>query len=264
MRPFIKWAGGKQFILPHILKLLSCDYENYYEPFLGGGAVFFKLKPENAFLSDINSNLITTYTAIRDNVNSVIQELLCHTAGNNQQYFFDKRAEFFVEKDPVKIAGLFIYLNKTCFNGLYRVNKSGKFNTSFGHYKNPTILDEQNLLSVSSILKNVDLQVKSFTEIPVQSKALYYLDPPYHCKYNSYNENVFTEEHHKELAAFCKNIHEQGGYFILSNSNTEFVKALYKDFAILDVAAKTCIGYKQLKREELLITNVERLTHGNT
>lgn len=257
-RPFLKWVGGKRSILPDILVRMPKVYDTYYEPFLGGGALYFSVQPASAFLSDVNFHLIITFLTVRDDVENLIKLLKIHTANHNKDYFLKAREKLFTEKDQTKIAAWFIYLNKTCFNGLYRVNKSGKFNVPMGDYKVPAILDEENLLNASKVLQNTDIAQTDFTQLPIKKNCFYYLDPPYHETFNGYNESGFGDKEHTALAGICAKIHKAGGYFILSNSDTEFVRSLYKDFTIEQVSASrsvSCKAHQRGKENELIIRN---------
>ena len=257
-KPFIKWVGGKRSIVSKLLERLPEEYTNYYEPFLGGGALFFAIQPNKAYLSDINFHLIITFRAVRDDADRLIHNLKIHDSKNNKDYYLKARERLHKEQDPTKIASLFIYLNKTCFNGLYRVNKSGKFNVPIGSYKNPNILDEENLLNSSTTLKGAKIHQRSFLQTNLEKGAFYYLDPPYHETYSGYNGGGFGEKEHKLLALFCKKIDEVGGCFMLSNSDTELVNKLYKTYNIERVSASrsvSCKAHQRGKENELIIRN---------
>ena len=257
-RPFIKWVGGKRSILPELSARMPVTYDGYHEPFIGGGALFFETQPQKAFLSDVNFHLIITFQVVRDSVEELIKTLNAHVKGHDKDYFGRARDKIFGEKDPVKIAALFIYLNKTCYNGLYRVNKSGRFNVPMGSYKDPAILDADNLRNVSKILQDVDIQQRPFCQTPVKKGDFYYLDPPYHKTYDGYNGNGFGDSEHEKLAKLCHKIQRIGGYFMLSNSDTDFVRSLYKGYNIEDVRASrmvSCKGEQRGKENELIIRN---------
>lgn len=259
-RPFVKWVGGKKSVLNELLNHIPKKITSYNECFVGGGALFFALKPKKARLSDINPHLIQSYQAIRDDVSGVINELRRHKKLHTKPYFLKIRKLLSTESDAVKLAGYLIYLNKTCYNGLYRVNKAGEFNAPLGSYKNPSILDEENLRSVSKTLQGVTIKEASFENIRIQKDAFYYLDPPYHQAYNSYNVWRFGEEEHEKLAKKCHEIDSKGGYFLVSNSNTEFVRNLYRDFAIDEIMAGRYVSCKpdqRGKQSELLIRNYD-------
>ncbi len=257
-KPFVKWVGGKRSILAELTKRLPPNYTTYNELFLGGGALFFAIQPAKAYLSDINFHLIITFQVVRDDIEKLIKALKIHAENHNKKYFLNARENLFTEKDRVKIAALFIYLNKTCYNGLYRVNKAGKFNVPMGDYKDPPILDEENLKACSKVLANAEIKQHDFSQIKPIRNDFYYIDPPYHETYSGYDGNGFGDEQHKTLAAFCQDIDKAGGFFMLSNSNTNFVKSLYKAFNIEEVSASrmvSCKGNQRGKETEFIIRN---------
>jgi len=263
-RPFLKWAGGKRSVLQQLKERMpaSSSYSVYHEPFVGGGALFFEVQPRQAFLSDINFNLILTLQAIKDNANGVIKDLKNHVTKHNKDYYIKAREKLNTSNLVAsEIAALFIYLNKTCYNGLYRVNKAGKFNVPMGSYKNPTILDEKNLLNVSKVLQNADIKHQSFIQTTIRRGDFYYLDPPYHNTYDGYNGQGFSNAEHEELAALCQQIDKEGGLFMLSNSDTEFVYSLYDSkFIIENVQAFrmiSCKGHQRGRTNELIIRNYQ-------
>jgi DNA adenine methylase len=260
-KPFIKWVGGKRSIIPELLARMPATYSKYYEPFLGGGALFFAAKPQAAYLSDINFHLTIAFRVVRDHVEELIEVLRIHAAKHNKPYFLKARKRLFVERKHVEIAALFIYLNKTCYNGLYRVNKAGFFNVPMGSYDKPTILDEETLRLASGVLKSVDIKQQAFDQVPIEPGAFYYLDPPYHKTYSQYDGSGFGDAEHEALAAFCAKIHKVGGCFMLSNSDTAFVRKLYKGFHIEEVSASrfvSCKGGQRGKEQELIVTNYKR------
>lgn len=257
-RPFLKWVGGKRSILPELQKRMPAEYEGYYEPFMGGGALYFAEQPKDAYLSDINFHLVLTFQRVRDDVDGVIRNLKVHASRHSPEYYTRARTRLFKEKDTTKLAALFIYINKTCFNGLYRVNKSGQFNVPIGDYKNPPILDEDNLRACSALLQTADIEQKPFSQIVPTKGDFFYLDPPYHETYEGYSAHGFGDSEHEKLAAFCKQIDEKGGYFMLSNSDTPFVRKLYKGYTIEHVSASRSVSCKSNQRgreDELLIRN---------
>ena len=219
-RPFLKWVGGKRSILDELKRRVPISYDTYHEPFLGGGALYFSLQPKQAHLSDINFHLIITFQAVRNDVEQVIYFLKVHAKRHSKEYYLKARIRLFKEKDPAKIAALFIYLNKTCYNGLYRVNKAGMFNVPIGDYKDPAILDEENLHNASRVLNGAEIEQYDFTQTKIYKDDFYYLDPPYHETYDGYNGKGFADKEHEQLAKLCHAIHEKGGYFMLSNSDT--------------------------------------------
>lgn len=258
-RPFLKWVGGKRSILPELLDRIPNDYARYYEPFLGGGALFFAEQPKGAaYLSDINFHLVVTFQVVRDHVDRLIAGLKHAERKHGREFYEKARLLMFKEKDPVKIAILFIYLNKTCYNGLYRVNKSGFFNVPMGDYKKPAILDEDNLWACSKLLQGVDIAQHGFGQLRPKRGDFYYLDPPYHETYSGYSGGGFGDKEHIALAAFCDKINEAGGYFMLSNSDTAFVKTLYKKYHKENVSASrmvSCKANQRGKENELIIRN---------
>ena len=261
-KPFVKWVGGKRSILTEIKKRIEMSKfkDNYFEPFVGGGAVFFESKPTKAYLSDINFHLIVTYQAVKDNLEDIIDQLKQHKKNHNQEYYQKVRARLNKEENPVKIASAFIYLNKTCFNGLYRVNKKGGFNVPIGSYKNPAILDEQNLRNCSQTLQGIKIHQHNFKELNPRKNAFYYLDPPYHKTYSQYNGLGFGDDEHKELAEFCNKINEKGSHFLLSNSDTPLIRSLYSKYHIEIVSASrsvSCKAHQRGKQNELIIRNYE-------
>jgi DNA adenine methylase len=259
-RPFVKWVGGKRSILPALLARMPAEYDTYVEPFLGGAALFYAVNPERAYLSDVNFSLILTYQAVRDDVDGVIAGLKRLSAAHDKEAFLKARLKIAKEDNPTKIAALFIYLNKTCYNGLYRVNKSGAFNVPMGSYTDPAIVDEENLRAASKELQTAEIKQHSFEHVPVRVKNFYYLDPPYHKTFSSYDGSGFGDTDHENLATFCAKLHKAGCYFMLSNSDTPFVRKLYKDFQIEKVQASrmvSCKGNQRGKESELLIRNYE-------
>lgn len=257
-RPFLKWVGGKRSILPQLLERMPKEYASYNEPFLGGGALFFAVQPEKALLSDINFHLIITYRGVRDDVEKVISLLKIHKRNHNLAYYQKARERLGKEQNPVTVAALFIYLNKTCYNGLYRVNKSGFFNVPMGKYDDPAIVDEDNLRACSAFLQRTDIFQGSFTQREPTQRQFYYLDPPYHQTYSGYDGLGFGDTEHKQLAEFCHIIKKQGGMFMLSNSDTPFVRKLYKGYSIETVSASrfiSCKANERNKENELIIRN---------
>ena len=273
-KPFIKWVGGKRQLLKQF-KLMSLyppkDFNpkkaKYFEPFVGGGAVFFDLLPLKAVLSDLNSELVITYNVIKDDVEKLIKSLKKHKY--DKEYFLKVRAKDTKKLSNVERASRFIYLNKTCFNGMYRVNKSGKFNVPFGSQKNPLICDEENLLKVSDALKNVKIIEQDYKQVLKDAKKgdFVYFDPPYYplnrtSSFTGYTADGFLEKEQEELRDTYLELHKKGCFVMLSNSNTEFIKKLYsnldKKIKIHEVAANRMINSDATKRgkiKEVLVIN---------
>lgn len=268
-KPFLKWAGGKTQLLPEINKRIPKEFETYFEPFIGAGAVFFSLQPQKAVLCDSNQELINTFETIRDNVQELIADLKTHQ--NNSEYFYkiramDREADF-QELSKVKRASRIIFLNKTCFNGLYRVNKKGFFNTPFGNYTNPLICDEANLLACSKALQGVRLLCGSYDQIKelVGANDFVYMDPPYApmsetANFTDYTMAGFGEEEQKQLKSFCDELSKKGTKFLMSNSSAPFIKELYCEYQQEEVLAKRAINSNAKGRgkiTELLISPKE-------
>lgn len=257
-RPFLKWVGGKRSILPELMVRLPEKYADYYEPFIGGGALFFNVQPKIAYLSDINFHLVLAYRAIRDDVDKLIPALRVHAKKHSKDYYLKARQRLNKESDATKVGALLIYLNKTCYNGLYRVNKAGEFNVPIGDYDDPAIVDEDNLRLVAKALRGVEIEQRPFWQTKIEDGAFYYLDPPYHKVFDSYDASRFGDDMHEKLAEFCRAIHAAGGLFMVSNSATSFVRKLYEGFKIEQVMASrmvSCKGHQRGKENELLIRN---------
>jgi DNA adenine methylase len=267
-KPFIKWAGGKTQLLPNILPLLK-DVKVYHEPFLGGGAVFFGLRAQGfdgpAYLSDSNYELITTYREVRDNVDDVIEALQYHDRWNSEVHYYNMR-----ERDPsclssIGVAARFIYLNHAGFNGLYRVNKAGKFNVPFGKKDKVKSFDPKNLREASRALRNTMLVCAYFNpqwSVIEPAASTLYIDPPYlpvrPTSFTSYQPGGFSEKDHRVLADECRALTSFGVRFILSNSDTPLTRELYKDFTIEQVMARRNVNSKGTGRgkvPELLVRN---------
>lgn len=270
-RPFLKWAGGKTQLVKQLLKRTPDSFKNYYEPFVGGGAFFFALyregKISKATISDLNSELIKTYIAIRDQVEDVIKVLSDYP--HDKKFFLDKRKELPENLDPPKLAARMIYLNKTCYNGLYRVNRQGQFNAPFGSYKNPKICDADNLRAVSEALQNVKIKQASFEDVLKLAKKndLVYFDPPYEplsktANFTSYQPDGFKQKAQEELQKLCHKLSKKNVQFMLSNSSAELIKELYCDngFFVDEVKAIRAINSNPKRRgklTELIVTNYE-------
>ncbi|MDQ7056634.1 MAG: DNA adenine methylase [Persephonella sp.] len=265
-KPFVKWAGGKRQVIDILINEIPKEFDTYIEPFVGGGALFFEILPKKAIINDINKELINTYLVIKNNVNDLIKSLKNHK--NDENYFYKIRALDPEKLTLVKRASRFIYLNKTCFNGLYRENSEGKFNVPFGKYKNPKILDEENLRAVSEYLNSIDIEIynKDYKDVCDLAKKgdFIYLDPPYYpinktSSFTKYNKYDFTEKDQIELSQIFRELDKKGCYVMLSNSNTDFIKKLYKGFNIKEIEANRAINCKGDRRKkaklEVLIKN---------
>jgi len=269
--PFLKWVGGKRQLMSDIEPLIPSKISTYYEPFIGGGAVLLNQQPKKAVINDYNSELINVYEVVRDQVEDLIEDLATHK--NESDYFYSirvqDREEGFEELSPLKRASRVIYLNKTCFNGLYRVNSSGEFNTPFGRYKSPNIVNENVLRAVSKYLQNNDITLLSgdFEDAlkGARKGAFVYLDPPYDpvsksSNFTGYIEGGFGADQQERLRDACVKLNDNGVKFLLSNSATSFIKDLYKNFEIIEVDAKRHINSVASKRgsvPEVLVRNYE-------
>lgn len=257
-KPFLKWVGGKRSILPELLERLPEHYESYHEPFVGGGALFFAINPQKATLSDANPYLINTYKAVRGDVHGLVERLALYEKLHSRDHYLASRERLTSRPLSTTTAALFIYLNKTCFNGMYRVNKAGEYNVPMGDYKDPTILDETTLRLAHKALQGVEIFHRDFSKIRPMKNAFYYFDPPYHKTFSGYTSGGFDDAKHEELAKLCQNINDVGGYFMLSNSNTPFIQTLYKKHRVEQIAASrsvSCSAKKRGKENELLVRN---------
>lgn len=266
-RPFLKWAGGKTALLSTLLAYAPLSFANYHEPFLGGGALFFALYRQQritqAFLSDINAELIDAYRALQQDVEAVIRVL--ETYPHDKDFYYHLRG-----LDPATLplptrAARMIYLNKTGYNGLYRVNRAGKFNVPFGRYKNPNYKDFANLRAVSKALQQAQLFCGSFEMVLEHARPgdFVYFDPPYDplsktANFTQYHANGFGRQDQERLAQVFHELTQRGVWAMLSNADTPFIRALYQDFAILSVQAPRFINSKGNRRgpqSEVLVLN---------
>jgi len=268
-KPFIKWVGGKRQLLRQFRdrKLYPPEEFNpkkatYFEPFVGGGAMFFDLKPKKAILSDMNFELVTTYNVIKNDVESLIKKLKYHKSKNSKEYFLKVRARDVKKLSPLDMAARFIYLNRTCFNGLFRVNSSGGFNVPYGKNKNPMICDEENLRKVSKSSKGIKIIHEDYKKVLDRAKKgdFIYFDPPYYpvnktSSFTSYTKEAFLEREQMELSSTFLELHHRGCYVMLSNSNTPFIRELYKNLGdkikIKKVYATRAINSVASKRGEI-------------
>jgi DNA adenine methylase len=266
-KPFVKWAGGKRQLLSQLLNCSPLRFDNYHEPFLGGGALFFRLsalgKIKHAFLNDNNRALINAYKTIKEEPQALITELKRGKYKNDKAAFYDIRKE--QPADLVKATARLIYLNRTAFNGLYRVNSKGQFNVPFGKYKNPNILDEQNILQVSKALRKTELTNTDFEIASNSAKRgdFIYFDPPYHplsrtSNFTGYTKENFTERDQERLARKFRDLDGKDCHVMLSNSYSPLILDLYKGFNIQPVDATRMINCKAEGRgkiKEVIITN---------
>jgi DNA adenine methylase len=264
-RPFIKWAGGKSQLLPEMAKLFPPKDQigRYFEPFLGGGAVFFYLQHPKSFLSDTNRELVELYDTVKNDVEKLIKALKPHK--NEHDYFYEIRSQNPDSLSSIERAARFIYLNKTCFNGLYRVNSKGGFNVPFGRYKNPAICDAEGLRAASAALQNAKITYGDFQSVLEKAKTtdFIYFDQPYQplnktSSFTSYTSGGFGEKEQRQLAELYKELSNRGCFVMLSNSDTPLIRELYKDFCINEIQASRAInsnGSGRGKITELLVIN---------
>lgn len=270
--PVLKWVGGKRQLMGEIEKVLPKTYTTYYEPFIGGGAVLFELQPKKAVINDVNSELINLYNVIKDDVELLIEDLRKHE--NTSEYFYriremDRDRELYEKLSNIEKASRIVYLNKTCFNGLFRVNKSGEFNSPFGKYKNPNIVDEVTLRAVSKYFNKADIKIlnSDFEQSlkGIRKGSFVYLDPPYDpvsssANFTGYDKGGFNRDEQIRLKKLCDKLDKKGVKFLLSNSATDFIKDLYKDYNIKVVKAKRAInsnGNARGEVDEVLVRNYE-------
>lgn len=260
--PFLKWAGGKQALAGEVLRRFPKDFDRYFEPFLGGGSIFFALAPPRAVLGDGNAWLLDTYEAVRDDWRAVAERL--DRMANTRDEYLRIRARPPESLAPPLRAAQFIYLNKTGFRGLFRVNGDGRFNVPWGAYRRRTY-DPEVLAAAAAALRGVELRRGDFESglEGVMAKDFVYLDPPYHriggfSDFNRYTGDKFKEADHERLAARCRALDAAGVRFVLSNSETPFIRGLYAGFRIECIAARREINLDSSKRDlsELLISNV--------
>lgn len=267
--PFLKWAGGKRQLLSEIKKHIPDNINTYYEPFVGAGAVFLDLQPQTAVINDINSELINCYKVIRDNPEKLILELSKFV--NSEEEFYKIRSwdkeKNYEKRSDIEKAARTIYLNKTCFNGLYRVNSKGYFNTPYGKYKNPSFIQEENIYNLSKYFKSAKIQFlnKDFENVLKEAKKgdFVYLDPPYYpinktSSFTSYSQNGFSEKEQIRLKSVLDILNSKGVFFLLSNSCCDFIKNLYKNYEIIEIFAKrniNSVGNKRDGVKEVLVKN---------
>ena len=272
MKPFVKWAGGKRQLLPKIETLMPASYNTYYEPFVGGGALLFSITPEKAVIGDMNATLIETYKSIRDNKEALIQMLDTFTAfhelSQDKKAFYNQMRkrynnEALKNPDSLEACALFMYLNKTCFNELYRVNSKGLFNVPFNGKEKLHIYEKENLDMISKYLENVSILNADFEETckTVKKGDFVFFDSPYAPlkpdSFEAYTKEGFSLEDHERLAGLFKELTDKGVYCMLTNHNTELINELYKEYNKKNVQVKRMINSDASKRtgEEVIVTN---------
>lgn len=275
IKPYLKWAGGKRQLLPEIRKYIPYKIKNYtyYEPFVGAGALFFDLQPTKAIINDFNTQLVLTYRVIRDQIDELINELKVHQESNSEEYFYkirsqDRNRDEFNDLSEIAKAARLIFLNKTCYNGLYRVNSQGLFNVPYGRYKKPAVCEEHTLRAIHDYLNRNEINIFNcdFAEsvCSADSRSFVYFDPPYYSSDNTnftgYQAIGFGERDQIRLKDTYTALTEKGVKCLLSNSDTEFIRDLFKDsrFDIITLQAKRTINSNSAGRgevNEVLIKN---------
>lgn len=271
LKPVTKWVGGKRQLLPELVKRIPQNYNRYFEPFVGGGALLFKLAPQNAVINDQNLELINIYQSIKNNPDELIELLKKHQKNNSKEYYLDVRS---VDRDgrldlmtDVERAARILYMLRVDFNGLYRVNKKGQFNVPYGKYKNPKIVNKENIRAVSQYFNQTNVEILNedfaFAVSKAKSDDFVYFDPPYiplstTSSFTSYTEDGFGEKDQIRLANKFFELASKGVKVMESNSDTETTRKLYKNANIYEVKASRVINAKASGRgkiNELIITS---------
>ncbi|MGH4038059.1 MAG: DNA adenine methylase [Sphaerochaeta sp.] len=275
IRPLLKWVGGKRQLINSIIPLVPDTFSTYVEPFIGGGALFFALEPKKAIINDYNEELMNVYKVVRDNPEQLIEMLTVHKENFSKEYFYKVR-EYdrminYNKLSNIKKAARFIFLNKTCFNGLYRVNLKGQFNTPIGNYVNPNIVNETLIRDLSNYLNSNEITMNTGNYVDslknLDKNSFVYLDPPYApisytSSFTSYTDKGFTKKDQQILKKECDKLIEQKIFFIQSNSDCEFIRNLYSEkdkyeYKIINVNAKRTINSNGQRRgnvQEVLIS----------
>ena len=269
--PILKWVGGKRKLLQHLVQHLPDDFSQrlYCEPFLGGGALLFALRPPRAVVNDSNDELINVYRVVRDSPSALIESLRQHE--NRPEHFYRVRAMdrdgLYGQLDDVERASRIIYLNKTCFNGLYRVNRRGEFNSPFGFYQRPNIVNEQGIHAMSSYLRQADITLRHGDYLPIlhelPEQAFAYIDPPYHpvsatANFTGYVRNGWREGDQVRLRDACNALSARGVRFMLSNSDTELIRELYAGYRCTEIMVRRSVSARATGRKpvgELIVCN---------
>lgn len=264
LSPILKWVGGKRQLLSDIVPMIDTKCSTYVEPFIGGGAVLFFMQPKKAIINDYNQELINVYKTVRDNLDELLKELKVHAAKNSSDYYYEIRAldrkDTFKKMSDVQKAARIIYLNKTCYNGLYRVNSAGQFNSPYGRYKNPNIVNEAVLKAISRYFNSNDIEIldRDYKDAlkNLDKDSFVYLDPPYmpissSSSFTGYTEGGFGYSSQLELKEECDKLTKNGIRFVQSNSDCEVIRELYKDYKIRTVKAKRSINSVAQKRGEI-------------
>jgi DNA adenine methylase len=266
-KPFLKWVGGKGQLLEQFESLLPKKYNTYFEPFIGGGAVFFSINPQKAHINDINETLVNTYSHIKNDIEKLIKslkklekEFISKDTDSRKDFYYSLREKYnSLPADDFKKSLYFLFFNKTAFNGVYRENSKGGFNVPMGSYKNPKIVDEENLRAVSSALSKTKITSGSFYDAVKNAKAgdFVYFDPPYHplsetSSFTSYSKDSFSKADQIKLRDLFVELDKKGVYVMLSNSSTPFIQEIYSGYTQIPVFANRMINSKADKRGKIL------------
>lgn len=270
IKPFLRWAGGKNKLVKRFLPYLpdiifERSKSKYFEPFLGAGSLYFKISPNNAYISDINKDLINSYIHIRDHPETIYNYLSLLKKKNNEKDYYDYREKFNKSRDSILKSAIFIYLNRTNFNGIWRVNKKGNYNVPFGYKEKPPFVSREELYQISKQLQNTEIKCHEYEDIidHIKENDFVYFDPPYPplngtSYFTHYTKERFDLEDHKKLSIFVKKVDELGCNFMISNAYTKEIINLYKkNYNIYDLdvyRVLQAIG-KDKKAKECIITN---------
>jgi DNA adenine methylase len=273
LQPVLKWVGGKRQIIQQIMEQIPDDYGRYFEPFLGGGSVFLSIRPKSAVINDYNDELMNLYKIIKINPNGLVRVL--SSLKNEKTEFYrirnlDRDINFHKSNTDEFRAARTVFLNKTCFNGLYRVNANGEFNVPFGNYKNPKIFDSESIFRLSDYLNKYNIKILNtdyFDSLKfIRKNDFVYIDPPYDpvsasSSFTSYTEKGFTKEDQIKLKKTCDILNSKGVKFLLSNSATDFILDLYKDYNVTLIDVRRNIAASNMSRKvvkEVLVRNYEK------
>lgn len=266
VKPVLKWVGGKRQLLPQIEKYIPKKIDTYYEPFIGGGAVLFHVQPQKAVINDLNEELINVYKMVQENVSELIEELSNQRKYENtpENYYkireWDRNSKKLNKMTKIERAARILYLNRTCYNGLYRVNSMGEFNTPFGSYQNPNIVNEATLRAVHQYFKEAEIQFicGDFEKTVENAKEgdFVYFDPPYApisktANFTGYIGGGFGQNEQERLKNLCDKLNEKNVKFLLSNSDCPYIRELYKDYKIISIKAKRSVNANPKKRGEI-------------
>lgn len=259
--PIVKWVGGKTRLLRELLARMPAQFGRYYEPFAGGAALFFRVAPARAVLGDDNADLVNLYRTVGSKVDDVVRRLVVHRRLHNEGHYYEMRARWNdanVSWTHVDRAAAFVYLNKTCFNGLWRVNRSGHFNVPMGRYEDPPICAADQLRAAAAVLRHAELRCGHYRDAVADARSgdFVYFDPPYDpvtvtANFTSYTSGAFSPEDQRELAELARKLVARGCKVMLSNSDTPFVRSLYKGFRIDQVRCSRAINSNAAKRGEV-------------